>query len=419
MIFLAVSSPLNTTDYILLLAAVFGIILLCSKLLNVFIPVERRIPLITSVFWAGFILRIAIIIGSEILKYHPDFAELYGHLAGDESVYSRWANNLMRRYLRGEDSVAVKGMSHSGFYLVLNALVFYVFGYKPIFMKLVNCIAGMLLSLVVYRTSSLLFDRNVSSKAMMITHLFPSLLLWSSLGVREIWVSLFIMLCLYYTVKSKTMYSSMDIILLVISLLILSQLRAGTFLVLLISLLPSLFISRSTKFANGIFVFSSVSLVFMFFILYVGVGQEFISVDPMGQMQEIKIDLTGGDAAYFSREELKKTDNPLYIMPRGLIYFMFSPFPWELTKGSRVASFADVVIIYFLTIPFLLSMYKIVKHRYWEALPLVIVFLLLVFAFSMVEGNFGTAFRHRAQILPIYVLISSITIPFMKNDPHT
>ena len=136
----------------------------------------------------------------------------------------------------------------------------------------------------------------------------------------------------------------------------------------------------------------------------------------MGQMLEIKTDLSGGDAAYFTRDELKSVNNPVYIIPKGLVYFMFSPFPWQLTKGSRLVSFMDVLIIYLITVPFLFSTFRLIRYQYWEALPLLIFFFFLLFAFSMVEGNFGTAFRHRAQILPLYVLISSITLPLFKNS---
>jgi len=323
----------------------------------------------------------------------------------------------MRRYLQGNESVFVRGMHHSKFYVLLNAFVFYIFGYKPIFMKLVNCAAGVLLSLVVYRISSLLFNRAVCTRAFVITHIFPSLILWSCLGIREIWVVLFVILTLYFTIRLKVMISTyIDIVLLALSLIILSQLRSGTFLVLLISLFPSLIISRSTRIIYSIGISIFVGLVFLVFITYVGVGQEFISDDPMGQMLEIKTDLSGGDAAYFTRDELKSVNNPVYIIPKGLVYFMFSPFPWQLTKGSRLVSFMDVLIIYLITVPFLFSTFRLIRYQYWEALPLLIFFFFLLFAFSMVEGNFGTAFRHRAQILPLYVLISSITLPLFKNS---
>lgn len=419
MIYLVAQLPLKITDFPILIVFVLILILLFKKALDAIIPEEQRIPLITSVFWAGFLIRLIIIAASEVLKNHPDFASVYGHLAGDESVYCRWANNFVRRYAEGDETIVVTGFKHSSFYLVLNALVFYIFGYKPIFMKLINCVAGMSLSLVVYRISSLLFNRAVCTRAMIITHLFPSLMLWSCLGIREIWVVLFVMLVLYYAVRLKTLVPDYkSFLLLAVSLILLSQLRSGTFMVLLIALLPSLIISRATKLMTGFVVSSFVLIGFFIFIVYLGVGQEFISEDPMEQMLKIKTDLSGGDAAYFTRDELKEIDNPIYIMPKGLVYFMFSPFPWELTKSSRILAFIDVMFIYMLTLFFIVSLIKLIRYRYWEALPVLVFFFFLLFAFSMVEGNFGTAFRHRAQILPIFVLISSIALPFFNTSSH-
>ena len=49
-----------------------------------------------------------------------------------------------------------------------------------------------------------------------------------------------------------------------------------------------------------------------------------------------------------------------------------------------------------------------IKHGRPEARVLLIFMLLLTLVFSLVEGNVGTAYRHRAQILPVYLIFAAL-----------
>ena len=55
-----------------------------------------------------------------------------------------------------------------------------------------------------------------------------------------------------------------------------------------------------------------------------------------------------------------------------------------------------------------------VKNRATMAFVPVSVLLVVVSSYALVEGNFGTAYRHRAQIMPLFFVFSGVGLTWIK-----
>ena len=55
-----------------------------------------------------------------------------------------------------------------------------------------------------------------------------------------------------------------------------------------------------------------------------------------------------------------------------------------------------------------------VKNRATLAFVPVSVLLVVVSSYALVEGNFGTAYRHRAQIMPLFFVFSGVGLSWIK-----
>ena len=104
-------------------------------------------------------------------------------------------------------------------------------------------------------------------------------------------------------------------------------------------------------------------------------------------------------------------DNPmqflLLLVPK-LCYFLFSPFPWDVSEFRHLLGMLDGVV-------FIMLFLSIYSHRKYiksnpQALILLLFVIFLSLVFSIAVGNFGTGLRHRSKMLPIII---TIVAPFI------
>jgi hypothetical protein len=85
-------------------------------------------------------------------------------------------------------------------------------------------------------------------------------------------------------------------------------------------------------------------------------------------------------------------------MPIGFAYLMFAPFPWQ-AGNLRQAITIPEVLLWWALLPFLvMGLWYTIKQRLRNAFPMLILSLLLTLAYTIFQGNVGTAYRQRTQI---------------------
>ena len=101
----------------------------------------------------------------------------------------------------------------------------------------------------------------------------------------------------------------------------------------------------------------------------------------------------------------------LKAAPGGIIAFYFRPFPWEgLAGGSLIFLGASVENLFWLA-GYGLALYGV--RPMWRSNPSLLVFGITYFASiglvaSVTQGNIGTAFRHRGQILWLVAVLGAV-----------
>jgi 4-amino-4-deoxy-L-arabinose transferase-like glycosyltransferase len=88
-----------------------------------------------------------------------------------------------------------------------------------------------------------------------------------------------------------------------------------------------------------------------------------------------------------------------------IVYFTFSPFPWDLRSPRQVLGLLASAMYFFLA----WRLYKgwhLVRRRE-ECLALMFMAGALIFVFAIGVTNFGTAIRHRTKFLAICTLLAA------------
>lgn len=104
--------------------------------------------------------------------------------------------------------------------------------------------------------------------------------------------------------------------------------------------------------------------------------------------------------------------------PLRMVYFLFSPFPWDWRGISDIIAFMFNSLFYFYVI---IKALYFVMHRNAAnrslAVSLLIVALAVLFVFSWGVSNTGAAIRHRDKVIILYVAIWAITLKGNNRAP--
>lgn len=88
-----------------------------------------------------------------------------------------------------------------------------------------------------------------------------------------------------------------------------------------------------------------------------------------------------------------------------IIYFLYSPFPWDIKRSYHLLGFFDSILVFYFTI----AAWKN-RKLIWEdpmARFLLLLFLTYVFIYGLGTSNFGTAIRHKTKFIFILIFLAA------------
>src|SRR5205823_13634533 len=102
-------------------------------------------------------------------------------------------------------------------------------------------------------------------------------------------------------------------------------------------------------------------------------------------------------------------------VPIGFTYFLLATFPWQFGSFRQMLTLPEM-LVWWCSIPLLaLGAWFTIKHRIREIAPILIFTSLLTLTYSIVQGNVGTAYRQRAQLLVFYFVFVAVGFGLMKE----
>ena len=105
----------------------------------------------------------------------------------------------------------------------------------------------------------------------------------------------------------------------------------------------------------------------------------------------------------------------LSTIPMGVVYLLFAPFPWQITSLRQSITLPEMVV-WWASFPLLvLGLWFSVRYRLRMISPILIFTVMLTFAYSVFQGNVGTAYRQRAQLLVFYFIFVAVGFVLMKE----
>ena len=222
-------------------------------------------------------------------------------------------------------------------------------------------------------------SRRIEVKKLFFFFLIPSLILWSSLSLREILVLGASTVSIIYLIEKRFILSIFFILMIVVSKV---QNSPG-----FLAIWVMLFILRANT-SNAMLIISTLfgALAVLLFFDQI---EHYINLYRLAFAQEDGMSLAYTDPDLF---KIKSGFQLMYVTLAELPFFMLKPFPWQASNPLQIILFFESVILLYLLVSIIIKN-QLLKDR--TALIFIIGFVICMGIHAITTFNFGTLSRYR------------------------
>ncbi|HEU4933176.1 MAG TPA: glycosyltransferase family 39 protein [Pyrinomonadaceae bacterium] len=378
---------------------------------------EQR-TFLMRLFLVAVIIRI--VLAMAIFVGHAE--EFFG---GDANTYDIFGQSLVASW-HGDEYHAGKFLSftQSGAsawgMLYMVAAVYEVIGRNMLAIQLINAAIGASTAIVVYHVAQTLFSNTrVSKLAAVLVAFFPSLILWSSQALKDGMIILALALSILATLRLMEKITVGYVVVLIGALLALFSFRFYIFYMMTAAVAGSFFLGSKAFSAHGFvqrfIAVAAIGLAFTWFGVLQGASVQFERYASLKMVQTSREDQAAAGSGFMKDVDVQTTEGALTVIPIGLLYLMFAPFPWDFATLRQTITLPEM-IVWWLAFPLLvLGLWYSIKHRLRQVSPIIIFTTMLTLAYSLFQGNVGTAYRQRSQLLVFYFIFVAVGAVILKE----
>ena len=299
-------------------------------------------------------------------------------------------------------------------YPYLNGVFAYLFQDPTFGVVVVNLFAGVWTVLLTFAIGRQMVEDSVAWIAALLVAFFPSLVLWSVLNVRDSLTTFAVVATVYLGLKAYRSPRLPELLGVAAGIVVLVGLRDYMGFLLLLGLgLGAVVVIRPGRVGVSLAMGTLFTLVLVLGVSQLGLFERVATESPLQRAQQLRTGLQqdfGGGAAGSAFGMGYDTSTPsgaLRFLPVGLTYFLFAPFPWAIDSVLQLFTLPEVLVWYAL-VPFTVLGFWLAPKRGDVRIHVAIAVLaVVVVSYALVEGNVGTAYRHRAQVMPLFFIFTA------------
>ncbi|MCO6509862.1 MAG: glycosyltransferase family 39 protein [Aridibacter famidurans] len=346
--------------------------------------------------------------------------ELQSFFGGDYKTYDAVGNALMNTWFGYPSEIEPQSLASRlnsvgwGMYF-LTAGIYSLVGRNPVAAQLFCAVIGAATAPLAYVCSHGLFgNKRVGKWSAYLVALYPAFVVWSGQLLKDGLIIFFLVLTITMVLEVHKKISYVNLALLLLSLGAILSLRSYIFYMVAVAVVGMFFVGLAKSQRAMIASFLGLVVVGVAFTYLGGLqstSQEIEKFTDLEQVQRSRMDLARSAESGFNQDiDVSTTAGALQAIPIGFIYLLFAPFPWEMTNLRQFLALPDV-ILWWICIPFVVSgiAYSL-RHKLRETLGILVFTLMLTLAYSIFQGNVGTAYRQRTQIQVFLFMFAAVGI---------
>lgn len=357
--------------------------------------------------YSAFLIRLAFAVG--IYFFAPD----RNYLAEDQVGYDIMPQWLMNYWFgngpRPEYLYSgFRGITRIG-YLGMVAIQYWIFDVSFVVPRVFNCMAGAFLALYAFRITQRTYGLNAAKIAGVLTAFFPSLILWSSLNMRDIWIALAIVIIAWHAVLLRDKMSISSIVVIAGCLMWIQMNRAYLVPIMGLTVAGSFIFGRAREWYKDLLILSTMlmAVAAVLYFFQVGSGMEFVDLEAVNRQRLILAKASVGKSGYLGDIDISNPVNMIIYSPLLLAYFLFSPFPWDI-RGVRQLLTLPEMIVWYACIPFvIMTIVDTFKDKTRKGFTLLMPMVIITISFALSSGNMGLSYRYRAQVVTLFLIFAA------------
>lgn len=329
-----------------------------------------------------------------------NYSDLWRSFAPDAHAWEAWGKVLSQNW-----SAFFLG-TYEGYlnpHVVVNAVVSSVLGESRVVVSFFNTVFGVSLAFVVRALARELWDARVAHRVFVFMLFFPSLVLWQSQNLKDVWAEV----------------ATAGLALAVVRFGVAGRSRVGALLLgglcfgvatwtrpyLSVILVAAILLSLASAKASRLPSAALLAVLAVFGGKLAGLDETF-SEETLQTIDQARKGLAYGGSAYGKDVDTTTLSGAISYFPEGMARFLFAPFPWEIDSWLQVMAFPESLFILFLSIQAFRQVLADRANLRRLLVPLSFFFC-IAGSYALASGNEGTAFRHRAQVVAFIVLLAS------------
>jgi 4-amino-4-deoxy-L-arabinose transferase-like glycosyltransferase len=362
---------------------------------------------LTRTYFVTILLRYALALFLNAYAVDYAFTQAFW---GDSGTYDAFGYIIAQTWA-GEGTVGAPiGAMHSFSYVV--GAIYFIFGRNQLLVQFVNGTFGALAVVVIYAIARELFDKKVAEWAALCMAFFPQMIFWSAAMYKDPAIILAIAVCMHAMIRLRRSFDLGQLVLFLISLIALMFLRFYIFYFVAFATVGTFLFSQRRK------ALSSITAQIVLVTAFLGafsmvadreVVNQHTQYFELEKVQVSRMDLArSGRSGFATDADVSTPMGALSVLPIGLVYLMFAPFPWAASGLRQVLTVPEMIVWYALMPALLRGLWFTLRYRFRDALPILVYAVSLTLAYAIFQGNVGTAYRQRTQISMFYFIFIGV-----------
>jgi hypothetical protein len=351
-----------------------------------------------KIFLTALILRVLLAIIINIYSLQEFF--------GPDALFYDYLGNSLSQYWQGlipgtwGDVIKATDRTQSGWgmnYII--GSIYFAVGQNPLAAQFFCAVIGSATAPVTYLCAREIFsNKKVSRITGWIVALCPSLIIWSSQALKDGLIVFFLVLSVLTVIQLQKKLNYLSFALLMFALFGIISLRFYIFYMLIVAIVGCFAIGKPL---NPVSVLRRAAVLLFLGLALSSVGatkEGDLSKFNLDKVQQTRNDLARGNAGFGRELDVSTTEGAITALPVGFSYLMLAPFPWQMTNLRQAITLPEM-LLWWASLPFLgMGLWYTIKHRLRTSIAVLLFTMMLTIAYSLYQGNVGTAYRQRAQI---------------------
>lgn len=283
--------------------------------------------------------------------------------------------------------------------------------YGQFLVMLTSIVSLCILVQILYLFNSV--DENVKYRTVGIVALLPNYAILSSIYLRESIITMFIAISLYFFVRWFTGGKEVWFLGAFILAFCAALFHSGSAAVAIGYIAARLLYDQKEqevrmRLVNIVPVIFFVAIVAFLYINYA--DDLFGKMNNINSIADIGSTNTEGGSSYaaYVGNSSSVANMVIYTIPR-IVYFLFSPFPWQWRGLGDIIAFVFSSLFYLSAIKNAISNIRFNGKNRNQVIVVLVVALCTAFVFAWGVTNTGTATRHRDKMIMIYALLYALS----------